>query len=80
MRREIAVLLKTDLDKVYVKNIETKTGTQRTIGLAHVYEDAENALKVEPAHIINRNTAPEPKPEPEPETEAEPEPETKAEE
>ena len=71
VRREIAVLLKTDLDKVYVKNIETKTGTHRTIGLAHVYEDAENALKVEPAHIINRNTAPEPEAEPEPETKAE---------
>jgi len=80
VRREIAVLLKTDLDKVYVKKIETKTGTRRTIGLAHIYEDAENALKVEPTHIINRNTAPEPVPEPEPEPEPESEPEPQTEE
>jgi len=74
VRREIAVLLKADLDKVYVKKIETKTGTHRTIGLVHVYEDAENALKVEPKHIVNRNTAPEPVPKPEPEPEPVPEP------
>lgn len=79
VRREIAVLLKTDLDKVYVKKIETKTGTRITTGLAHIYEDAENALKVEPAHIINRNRAPEPEPKAEPETEGEPEPEIEAE-
>jgi ribosomal protein S24E len=35
--------------------LETKTGTRQTIGLAHVYDDPEHALKVEPKHIIDRN-------------------------
>jgi ribosomal protein S24E len=55
VRRELAVLLKTDIEKVWVRRMETKTGTQRTKGLAHVYDDADKALRVEPGHIIQRN-------------------------
>ena len=60
VRRDIAVIMKTDLDKVWVRQIETKTGTHTTVGLVHVYDDAAKALQVEPEHIIKRNQAPAP--------------------
>ena len=49
--------MKTDIDKVWVRKIETKAGTNVTVGLAHVYDDSEKALKVEPEHIVKRNHA-----------------------
>lgn len=55
VRREIAVLMRTDLENVYVQNLETKTGSRLVIGVAHVYNDAKAALAVEPKHIIARN-------------------------
>ncbi len=55
VRKELAAMLKTDLDKVWVRQMETKTGTHRTFGLAHVYDDAARALDVEPEHILRRN-------------------------
>jgi ribosomal protein S24E len=58
VRRELAVMLKADLDRVWVRRMETKTGTHRTLGLAHVYDDASQALGVEPKHIIERNRSP----------------------
>ena len=60
VRRDIAVIMKTDLDKVWVRQIETKTGTHTTVGLVHVYDDAAKALRVEPEHIIKRNQTPTP--------------------
>lgn len=60
VRRDIAVIMKADLDKVWVRQIKTKTGTNTTVGLVHVYDDAAKALQVEPEHIINRNQAPAP--------------------
>jgi ribosomal protein S24E len=65
VRREIALLLKTDLDNVWVKRLETHTGTHRTVGLAHIYESAEAAMRVEPEHTILRNKTPGKEPEPE---------------
>jgi ribosomal protein S24E len=68
VRIELAVALRVDLDKVYVRKIETKSGTRTTVGVAHVYEDPKTALEVEPKHIIERNMSaapPEPAPEPE---------------
>ena len=62
VRRELAVLLKTDLDRIWIRKIETKTGTRRTVGLAHVYEDLAKALQIEPEHIIQRNQQPEQQP------------------
>jgi ribosomal protein S24E len=60
VRRDIAVIMKTDLDKVWIRQIETKTGTNTTVGLVHIYDDAAKALQVEPEHIIKRNQAPAP--------------------
>jgi ribosomal protein S24E len=55
VRIEIAVALRTELDHVYIRYMETKSGTHHTVGLAHVYDDPENAIKVEPKHIVKRN-------------------------
>lgn len=58
VRRELAVMLKVDLDRVLVRRLETETGTHRTVGLAHIYDEAAKALEVEPEHIIRRNQPP----------------------
>lgn len=55
VRRDIAVLMRTEPDNVYVRELKTKTGTRIVTGFAHVYNDAATALTVEPKHIITRN-------------------------
>jgi ribosomal protein S24E len=55
VRREIAVLMRTKLDNVYVRELEAKSGTRQTTGFAHVYNDVKTALAVEPKYIITRN-------------------------
>ena len=75
---ELAVALRVELNQVYVREIETLSGTHKTVGNAHIYDDPEQALKVEPKYIIERNAKavpPEPEPEPEAESEAEATPE-----
>ncbi|KON34586.1 hypothetical protein AC477_00350 [miscellaneous Crenarchaeota group-1 archaeon SG8-32-1] len=57
--RQIASLLKTKPELVYVKNIETKTGTMIATGEANVYDTIEQSKLVEPKHIIARNKIPE---------------------
>lgn len=57
--KQIASLLKTNPQLVYVKNLETKTGTMVAIGEANIYESLEQAKLVEPKHIIARNKLPE---------------------
>jgi ribosomal protein S24E len=55
VRIELAVALRVELNQVYVREIETLSGTHTTVGSAHIYDDPEQALKVEPKHIIERN-------------------------
>ena len=55
VKREIAVLMRTNPENVFVRMLETKTGDRLITGLAHVYNDANTGLKVEPKHIITRN-------------------------
>jgi len=69
VRIGIAVALKVDLNKVYVREIETKTGTHTTIGYAHIYDDPTRALEIEPKYIIKRNKSAQPQQEPETENE-----------
>ncbi len=59
VRKELATLLKTDLELVYVKQVETKTGTMIAIGEANAYDSIEQAKLMEPKHIIARNATPE---------------------
>jgi ribosomal protein S24E len=71
VRIGVAVALKVDLNQVYVREIETKSGTHLTLGTAHVYNDPTEALKVEPKYIIERNQKAKPEQEPAQETESE---------
>jgi small subunit ribosomal protein S24e len=59
VRKMLAKLLKTNLDTVYIKKMETKTGTMTTVGTANIYDSVEQAKLVEPEYIIVRNTSPE---------------------
>ena len=85
VRIELAVALRVELNQVYVREMKTRSGTRTTLGIAHVYEDPETALRVEPKHIIERNMSaasqePEQEPEPEPGPEERDEEEPKEEE
>jgi ribosomal protein S24E len=55
IRRDIAVTMQVDLDRVWVKKYETITGTNKTVGLVHIYDDAETAVKVEPEYLRKKN-------------------------
>lgn len=54
-RKAVANTLKTNMDLVYVKKFETKTGTFTAVGTANVYDSVEQAKFVEPEYIIKRN-------------------------
>jgi len=60
VRKQLATLLKTDLELVYVKKMETKTGTMTAVGEANAYDSIEQAKLVEPKHIVARNVPPKP--------------------
>jgi len=62
VRKQLATLLKADLELVYVKKMETKTGTMTAVGEANAYDSIEQAKLVEPKHIVARN-APQKRPE-----------------
>ena len=57
-RKEIAAQMKVDLERVYLVKLETKTGTQKTVGRAHVYDKVDRARLVEREHILERNKLP----------------------
>jgi small subunit ribosomal protein S24e len=59
VRKELATVLKSDLELVYVKRLETGTGTMIAVGEANVYDSVADAQLVEPKHIIARNVVPE---------------------
>jgi ribosomal protein S24E len=46
-------------DVVFIKRMNTKTGTNITKGVANVYQSIEQAKLVEPEHIRKRNSVPE---------------------
>lgn len=58
VRKRLASLLNEDVELVYVKKLETKTGTMIAVGEANVYDAIEQAQLVEPQHIIARNAPP----------------------
>ena len=59
VRKQLATLLKTKLELVYLKRLETKTGTMVAVGEANAYDSIEQAKLMEPKHIIARNATPE---------------------
>ena len=59
IRKQLASLLQTKPEMVYVKNLETKTGQMIAIGKANVYDSIEQGKLMEPKHVIARNALPE---------------------
>ncbi len=55
VRNKLAEVLKTKPELVYVKRVETKTGTMKATGEANAYESIEQAKLIEPKYIITRN-------------------------
>jgi small subunit ribosomal protein S24e len=55
IRSKLAEMLKTKPELVYIKHVETKTGTMKAKGEANAYESIEQAKLVEPKYIITRN-------------------------
>ena len=55
IRNKLAEILKTKPELVYVKRVETKTGTMKATGEANAYESMEQAKLIEPEYIVNRN-------------------------
>jgi ribosomal protein S24E len=47
--------MRTQPENVYIRTLRTTTGNRVTTGVAHVYNDAERAVKIEPKYIITRN-------------------------
>lgn len=56
VRQRLAKVLKKEPELVYVKRMETRTGTMTALGKANVYDSVEQARIVEPEHILVRNT------------------------
>ena len=69
IRKAVATVLKKDVGLVFVKKLETKTGTHTAFGVANVYDSVEQARLIEPEYIVQRNVPPE-KPKETPEEEA----------
>ncbi|MEM2971553.1 MAG: 30S ribosomal protein S24e [Candidatus Bathyarchaeia archaeon] len=59
VRKAVAEALKVNVDLVFIKKFETKTGTRTALGMANVYDSLEQAKLIEPEHIIKRNAPPE---------------------
>jgi ribosomal protein S24E len=57
VKSQLASIIGTSVELVFVKDMKTKTGTMVAYGEANVYETVEQAKLVEPDHIINRNAA-----------------------
>jgi len=55
VRQKLAEELKTNPELVYVKRIETRTGTMTARGEANAYDAIEQARLVEPQYIIERS-------------------------
>jgi small subunit ribosomal protein S24e len=55
LRKNLADILKANIDLVFIERAITKTGSMLTVGEAHVYDTPEQAKMVEAEHIITRN-------------------------
>jgi len=55
IRNKLAEKLKTKPELVYIKRVETRTGTMKAKGEANAYESVEQAKLVEPEYIVTRN-------------------------
>ena len=58
LRKAIASKYNTKQETVYVVDMETKTGTQSTVCVVEVYDDAQTAQQTVPKYIQTRNLPP----------------------
>jgi small subunit ribosomal protein S24e len=72
VRKALAENLKANVDLVYVRKMQTRTGTMQAKGEANIYDTIEQAKLVEPQHIIERNVPSEKKPKDEEKAEEKP--------
>ena len=61
VKRAVAGALKVNVDLVFIRKFETKTGTHTAFGTANLYDSVEHAKRVEPAYIVKRNIPEKPK-------------------
>ncbi len=59
VKEAVANTLKVKPNLIFVKRLETKTGTHMAVGLANVYAAVDQARLVEPEYVIKRNAPPE---------------------
>jgi ribosomal protein S24E len=58
-KKGVAIEMKVSDDVVFIKKMNTKTGTNITKGVANVYQTLTQAKLVEPDYIKKRNSPPE---------------------
>lgn len=59
IKRSIASELQVTDKLVFIKKMNTMTGTNTTFGFANAYESEAQARLIEPGYIIKRNSPPE---------------------
>ena len=59
VKKALAMEMKIGDEVVFVKRMNTKTGTNITQGVANVYQNVEQAKLIEPEYIRKRNSPPE---------------------
>lgn len=74
VRDSLAAKLNKDADEVVIRELDTKFGMRKSVGIAKVYETAEHAADIEQTYMLERNKIGS-----EEEAEAEPEPDADAE-
>ncbi len=55
LRERIAQMLKVNPEAVYVRKVKTEYGKCESLARIHVYESAQRALQIEPAHVVKKN-------------------------
>lgn len=63
IRKAVAEALKVNVDLVFLKKVKTRSGMHMAVGVANLYDSAEQAKLIEPKYIVKRNIPPPPKPE-----------------
>jgi len=56
VRKELASALKVDVERIYIRKVESATGAAMSIGEAHLYDSLESAKAIEAKHIILRSS------------------------
>lgn len=55
IKKNIANKMKVSEERVFIKKMQTLTGSTITVGMANIYQTTEKADLIEPNHIKKRN-------------------------